>query len=107
MPANRAMMVTTTSISMSVTPRWFRVWRRSGDDACCFMAILPLFILVDLRFLKRRRRSVDCQDATSLILAIASSMLKIKVPIMMPITRMMIGSNKAVNFLIASRVSVS
>ena len=45
--------------------------------------------------------------ATSLMLVIASSMLKISEPTMMPITRITIGSKIAVKRLMAARVSFS
>src|SRR5579885_2720447 len=45
--------------------------------------------------------------ATSLMLVIASSMLKISAPTIMPITRITIGSNTAVNRLMEARVSFS
>ena len=45
--------------------------------------------------------------ATSLMLVIASSMLKISAPTTIPITRMIRGSKSEVNRLMAARVSVS
>src|SRR5262249_18723528 len=45
--------------------------------------------------------------ATSLMLVIASNMLKISAPIKMPITRITIGSKIEVKRLMAARVSVS
>ena len=50
---------------------------------------------------------ISFHTATSFMLVIANSMLRISAPTMMPITRMTIGSNIAVKRLMAARVSVS
>ena len=78
--ANSAMMVTTTSISISVTP-------------ACASSFLSWYI--------------SFYTATSLMLVIASSMLRINAPTIMPITRITSGSNSEVKRLMAARVSVS
>jgi hypothetical protein len=76
--ANSAMIVTTTNISISVIPA------------------LRLFL-----------RSLIFYTATSFMLVIASSILRIRAPTMTPITRITMGSKIAVKRLIESRVSFS
>ena len=80
---NSPMIVTTTSISISVTPA------RRGAFSIPF------------------RRLRHGYTFTSLMLVIASSILKISAPINMPITRITTGSKIEVNRLMDARVSVS
>ncbi len=75
---NRAMMVTTTIISISVTPR-------------CTASSSRLFVASHI--------------TTSFMLVIASSMLRISAPTMIPMTRIINGSKSAVKRRIAARVS--
>ncbi len=77
--ANSAMMVTTTSISISVIPLW----------DCLLLGDFIVYI------------------ATSLMPVIASIRLKISVPTIKPITKMISGSKSEVKRRIEVRVSLS